>query len=76
MLHFNSYIVAVATQGMLCVVFSVVSFFIVTFLKCKQARVKIQLKQNGMWRLLRLWCAVLSVSGLTTYHTLLIIHCG
>ena len=65
MLHFKSYIVAVATPGMACVVFSIVTFFIVTFLICKQAGVKIQLKQDGMWRLLRLWFAVLSVSGLT-----------
>ena len=65
MLHFKSYIVAVATPGMACVVFSIVSFFIVTFLICKQARAKIQIKQNGMWRLFRLWFAALSVSGLT-----------
>ena len=63
--HFNSFIVAFLVPLLLSIVTNLVTFIIVTVLLCKASRNKSKQSKSNYSALIRVWLAILSITGLT-----------
>ena len=63
--HFTSFIVAFLVPLLLSIVTNLVTFVVVTVLLCKASRNKSKLSKSNHSALIRVWLAILSITGLT-----------
>ena len=63
--HFTSFIVAFLVPLLLSIVTNLVTFVVVTVLLCKASRNKSKISNSNSSALIRVWLAILSITGLT-----------